>query len=126
MKNRCYSLASNYQRCEPCGEVLLGKQFYLFPCSHGFHCQCLINLAPKILSPQQFHALESLLDSLKSLTGRGKEFDNRTRIQYENIQAEIDNFVAADCPLCGSAMISSLMNPLVDDSASMEAKSWEL
>jgi hypothetical protein len=127
MKNRCYTLSSNYQRCETCHDLLLGKQFYLFPCSHGFHCECLIQQAPKILTPAQFQAFQVLSDALKTLTaGRGKEFDHRTRVQVEHIQAEMDNYVAADCPLCGNAMIHSLRCPLVDEEAASEAKSWEL
>eukprot|EP01037_Dinobryon_pediforme_P032678 gene32678-37738_t len=106
MKNRCYTLSSNYHRCETCHDLLLGKQFYLFPCSHGFHCDCLIQQAPRILSPAQYQAFAVLADAMKTLTsGRGKEFDHRTRMQVENIQAEMDNYVAADCPLCGYAMI---------------------
>ncbi len=83
--------------------------------------------APQILTPSQYQAFQVLADALKTLTtGRGKEFDHRTRVQVENIQAEMDNYVAADCPLCGGAMIQALSLPLVDEQASNEAKSWEL
>ncbi len=127
MKNRCYTLSSNYHRCETCHDLLLGKQFYLFPCSHGFHCDCLIQQAPRILSPAQYQAFAVLADAMKTLTsGRGKEFDHRTRMQVENIQAEMDNYVAADCPLCGYAMIQSLSSALIDEEAATEAKTWEL
>ena len=30
------------QKCELCGDQLLHNDFYLFPCTHGFHSNCLI------------------------------------------------------------------------------------
>jgi vacuolar protein sorting-associated protein 18 len=30
------------QSCECCSSALFGKQFYLFPCGHGFHEDCLL------------------------------------------------------------------------------------
>ena len=47
----------------------------------------------------------------------------------EYLQAELDGFVAADCPLCGFAMIRSLGVPLIDmtlPSDVDELKAWEL
>jgi vacuolar protein sorting-associated protein 18 len=126
MKNRCYTLTSNYQKCEICNDVLLGKQFYLFPCSHGFHCGCLQDQAAHILPPNQLAALESLQDNLKALINRNRELDSRSKAQYETIQAEIDSYVSADCPLCGYAMINLLMQPLLDESAIDESKQWAL
>lgn len=32
------------ERCSVCGQVLLTRQFYVFPCHHTFHADCLIGL----------------------------------------------------------------------------------
>jgi hypothetical protein len=55
MKTRAYSMVTQHQRCEYCADALLGsnKAFYLFPCSHGFHCHCLVQRCHAHLSPQQ-------------------------------------------------------------------------
>jgi hypothetical protein len=53
MKTRAYSMTAQQQRCEYCSDLLLGKAFYLFPCSHGFHCQCLVQRCTQHLSPAQ-------------------------------------------------------------------------
>lgn len=29
-------------KCDSCGEQLLARQFYVFPCQHAFHADCLI------------------------------------------------------------------------------------
>jgi vacuolar protein sorting-associated protein 18 len=32
------------ERCSSCGLALLTRQFYVFPCQHTFHADCLIGL----------------------------------------------------------------------------------
>lgn len=32
------------ERCSSCGNALLTRQFYVFPCQHTFHADCLIGL----------------------------------------------------------------------------------
>jgi hypothetical protein len=58
MKTRAYSMVTQHQRCEYCADALLGsnKAFYLFPCSHGFHCHCLVQRCHAHLSPQQVNS----------------------------------------------------------------------
>jgi hypothetical protein len=52
MKDRSYTISSSHQECEFCTETLFAvdgrtpqSQFYLFPCSHGFHTKCLLERA---------------------------------------------------------------------------------
>lgn len=30
------------EKCQSCSKVLLTRQFYVFPCQHAFHADCLI------------------------------------------------------------------------------------
>lgn len=46
--------------------------------------------------------------------------------QLEQLQNELDNYIAADCPLCGNYMIRSLGVSLISEQESIEAKSWDL
>ena len=32
------------EKCSECGQPLLTRQFYVFPCQHTFHADCLIGL----------------------------------------------------------------------------------
>ncbi len=128
MKNRAYSMTSQHQRCEYCVDPLFGKQFYLFPCSHGFHSHCLLRRAPQHLQPSQLSAVRGIEDSLRGLSGRVKDSDNRARAQQEALQLELDGYIAADCPLCGFVMIRSLEVSLVapEDGDYHDIKSWDL
>ena len=127
MKKRGYAL-SVHQRCEYCGESLFDRQFYLFPCSHGMHSDCLLRRTYQYrhLDPQHLAALKIVEDQLKSINGRVKDNDRRAIAQQEALQTEMDNYIGCDCPLCGNIMIKSLNTPLVTDLDAEEARSWEL
>jgi hypothetical protein len=47
-----------------------------------------------------------------------------TQIDY--LQGELDGYIAADCPLCGYAMIHNIGLPLISDKDREEAESWLL
>ena len=52
IKNRCVEIdASN--KCEECMKSLFNEEFYIFPCMHGFHSECL--LAAVKLQPTTDH-----------------------------------------------------------------------
>ena len=129
MKHRAYSMVSQQQRCEYCSDLLFGKAFYLFPCSHGFHCQCLVQRCAQHLPPAQVSAVQGVEELLRGLAGRGKDYNNldrRARAQQEALQLELDGYIAADCPLCGYVMIQSLSLPLISEADADEAKAWAI
>lgn len=42
LKSRYGEIQGN-QVCELCSQAILSRVFYLFPCSHAFHADCLLN-----------------------------------------------------------------------------------
>ena len=64
MKNRAYSTVSQFQTCEYCGDSVTARQFYLFPCSHGFHSKCLLKRAPQHFEPAKLSAVRGIEDML--------------------------------------------------------------
>lgn len=127
MKKRGYS-ASAQQRCEYCADAIFSKQFYLFPCSHGFHSDCLLQrvFTHKHLDSDQLAAVRSLEEQLRLVTIRAKDADKRALTQMEYLQNETDGYIAADCPLCGFVMIRSLSVPLITEEDANEINSWRL
>ena len=49
LKNRFITIDANEQ-CSTCSNLLLTRQFYVFPCHHTFHADCLIGLVCFITS----------------------------------------------------------------------------
>lgn len=43
LKNRFITIDAN-EKCSSCSNLLLSRQFYVFPCHHTFHADCLIGL----------------------------------------------------------------------------------
>ena len=49
LRNRFVVIDSG-ERCSVCGTSLLTRQFYVFPCQHTLHADCLIGLVSKMVS----------------------------------------------------------------------------
>ena len=126
MKKRGYSVSS-LQRCEYCVKPLFSQLFYLFPCSHGFHQDCLLRrvYTHKHLEDAQLQTVKSLEVEIRSISSRSKD-DKRSMARLEYLQHELDGCIAADCPLCGYVMIRSLSTPLVSEEDKAESSTWIL
>jgi len=70
--------------------------------------------------------VRGLEEYLRALSSNTKDNSTRLRTQQEAYQLELDGYIAADCPLCGFAMIKSITMSLISADDAAEAKSWEL
>eukprot|EP01036_Dinobryon_divergens_P033721 gene33721-43579_t len=146
MKSRSYMMNNTHQNCEFCSDTLLSQnvktsqfQFYLFPCSHGFHAKCLLHRAKShlLLDPSQLSAVRGLEDYIRAFSlnskepdrdreGKVRESSSRLRAQQDAYQLELDGYIAADCPLCGYVMVQLIGEHLISQDDAAEAKTWEL
>jgi uncharacterized protein with von Willebrand factor type A (vWA) domain len=75
----------------------------------------------------QVHAVATLQDQIKQVASRAKDNDKRSLTQLDQLQNELDGYVAADCPLCGNYMIRSIATSLTEsEKDKMEAMTWVL
>ncbi|KIL71799.1 hypothetical protein M378DRAFT_155409 [Amanita muscaria Koide BX008] len=63
LKNRFITIDST-EFCASCSRQLLIRQFYVFPCRHCFHADCLIVMAKEYLPPHALRKIVSLQDQL--------------------------------------------------------------
>jgi hypothetical protein len=125
-KKRGYGFSTT-QKCEYCTDIVFSRPFYIFPCSHGYHCDCVMKRLTEHLEPSRVEAVLALDSKLQAASKRAKDLDRRAILQQEYLQHEIDGLVAADCPLCGEAMIRSLALPLIPElDRENELKFWAL
>lgn len=123
MKQRGFTVSST-QHCQHCSQRLFSKQFYLFPCSHAFHTDCLYAQAmTHYLDDSQKQTVKDLNGQLRNVSANNSA---NAASQIEQLQNEIDGYIAADCPLCGYAMIRSVALPLIGEEDMEEKQSWDL
>lgn len=112
------------QVCELCDQAILSRVFYLFPCSHAFHADCLLREMNKHLSAAEKAKIKELQEKLRPLSQSGlSQNDQELR---DKLQAELDNIIAAECPLCGSVMIQSINKPFISKEEEAEASLWSI
>lgn len=108
--------------------------FYVFPCGHAFHSECLIAHVTRCTNRTQ---AEYILDLQKQLSLIGSrttkdsngvaEDDSITSMTHaDKIRSQLDDAIASECPFCGDLMIREISLPFVLPEEAQEAASWEI
>ncbi|KAF5384929.1 hypothetical protein D9615_001406 [Tricholomella constricta] len=71
LKNRFVTIDAGEQ-CSVCSHLLLSRQFYVFPCRHSFHADCLISLVKEYLPAHALRKIIALQDKLTTGAVNGK------------------------------------------------------
>ncbi|XP_070564875.1 vacuolar protein sorting-associated protein 18 homolog isoform X2 [Ptychodera flava] len=127
MRNK-YGLVTAQQKCSSCSFPLLTRAFYLFPCQHMFHSDCLIAEVFPHLTSAKKHKVDDLQRKLVSgqfsqpsepaqlSTSNQVNADSLTKQdQKDQIKMELDDIIAAECVYCGDIMIRSIDKPFIED-----------
>ncbi|CAA7039144.1 unnamed protein product [Microthlaspi erraticum] len=108
--------------------------FYVFPCGHSFHAQCLITHVTSCAHEAQ---AEHILDLQKQLTLLGSETrrdinGNRSdepitsTTTADKLRSELDDAIASECPFCGELMINEIGLPFIKADETQHSASWDL
>lgn len=112
-----YTVVNSSKNCEECSTQLLLKPFYLFPCGHSFHSDCLLKELEPFLPSGKRNKLYEYQRQLASMTSK----DDTVSISSTSISArdqlkgDIDAIVASECLYCGEMMIKSIDRPFVEE-----------
>ena len=78
----------------------------------------------KHLSAAEKAKIKELQEKLRPLSQSGlSQNDQELR---DKLQAELDNIIAAECPLCGSVMSQSINKPFISKEEEAEASLWSI
>ena len=94
--------------CNACEVQLLVRPFYVFPCGHRFHSDCLVAALTPMMSTQQQNKLADLQSRLIAVSKKSEESalsGSTSLTTKEQIKADIDDLVASECLYCGDLMI---------------------
>ncbi|XP_071444491.1 vacuolar protein sorting-associated protein 18 homolog [Hetaerina americana] len=115
-RNR-HTVVKAHDLCCVCDCRLLARAFYVFPCGHRFHSDCLLHQVHPLLPTGKRNRLHDLQKQLGSFSLRedNESVGSSSYTAREQIKGDIDNIVASECLFCGEMMIRSIDQPFIED-----------
>jgi hypothetical protein len=111
-----YAIVEPGERCWKCRLPLLMRQFFVFPCQHAFHADCLGDLVLKSVGMGKGKRIRELQREVgRAVVGGAK----RT-----SMVKELDALVAGSCVLCSEMAVRMIDEPFV--SAGDDREEWAL
>ncbi|CAG8471874.1 10031_t:CDS:10 [Dentiscutata erythropus] len=78
-----FAIVTSGEKCSLCDSPLLTRQFYIFPCQHAFHADCLIQEVTRHLSAGQLRKILDLQDQIaKEISNFNRAPDNTARERH--------------------------------------------
>ncbi|GAO50484.1 hypothetical protein G7K_4608-t1 [Saitoella complicata NRRL Y-17804] len=113
-----YAVIQPGERCYICQYPLLTRQFYIFPCSHCFHGDCLTTRVVQSsgLRRWQQRRITELQAEIQNAASTGGD--------VRKAKDELDEIVAGECVLCGDAVVRKIDEGFGGDAE--EVASWAI
>ena len=111
-----YAIVEPGERCWICTLPVLSRQFFVFPCQHAFHSDCL---GKRVLESSGTSKRKHIKD-LQSRVNQGLSVGP----QRQKLIQELDGLVAEQCVLCGDLGIKQIDEPFVRETD--DAREWAI
>jgi tetratricopeptide (TPR) repeat protein len=108
-----YAIVETGERCWICQLPVLSRQFFVFPCQHAFHSDCL---GKRVLESSGSSKRKRIKD-LQTEVNQGLSIGP----QRQKMVAELDGLVAEQCVLCGELAIKQIDKPFITQGDDLEA-----
>ncbi|KAK9459030.1 Pep3/Vps18/deep orange family-domain-containing protein [Lipomyces oligophaga] len=112
-----FAIVEPGEKCFVCSYPLLSRLFYVFPCQHSFHGDCLVSKVRELSGPRvkrRITELQAEIQKGSTVVGPNKK----------TAAEELDGLVTAECILCGPYMINSIDEPFVSERDQEELAEW--
>lgn len=114
-----YTYIKTSDTCSICNLTLILSAFYIFPCGHRFHSDCLLMELTPNLGPAKRNKLHDLIRQFTQLSTQSQADNISTSSTSlslrDQVKSDIDNIVASECLYCGEIMIRNLDKPFIDE-----------
>eukprot|EP01137_Pigoraptor_chileana_P002429 Opistho-2@41258 len=126
-----FGVVENTDSCSICGFSLLSRPFYMFPCHHIIHADCLVREVSYSLSSVQKQRVVDLYARVATSAAApgNASGDDMSQVvtPMDRIRNELDDIIAAECALCGEHMVRSVDRPFIQaNETDTVARSWSL
>lgn len=102
-----YAIVEPGERCWSCSLPLLMRQFFVFPCQHAFHADCLGKMVVDMAGAVQGKRIRELQAEI----GRGVVSGKKK----ERLVKEYDSLIAASCVLCSELAVKRIDQPFITE-----------
>lgn len=102
-----YAIVEPGERCWICTLPVLSRQFFVFPCQHAFHSDCLGKRVLENSSQTRRKNIKDLQGKVTQGMGVGPQRQKWIR--------ELDDIVGEQCVLCGDLGIKSVDEPFIKE-----------
>jgi vacuolar protein sorting-associated protein 18 len=102
-----YAIVEPGERCYICRLPLLARQFFVFPCQHAFHSDCLGKKVIETSGVAKGRRIRELEMEVSKGTATGK--------RREELIKELDATVAGACVLCSEIAVRLIDEPFVKE-----------
>jgi hypothetical protein len=126
--------------CSKCRFRLMNRHFYVFPCSHKFHADCLYQTSQPYLHlsrQKRIEELQKLLQDIRTVpamnvptntnnplattinhfsrtTNKAQQPQTYSTEEIVKLKSELDELLAGECPWCGERILKSIDEPFID------------
>uniref|UniRef100_A0A1E1XC32 Vacuolar protein sorting-associated protein 18 homolog n=1 Tax=Amblyomma aureolatum TaxID=187763 RepID=A0A1E1XC32_9ACAR len=115
-----YAVAQSDEKCALCEYAVMNQAFYLFPCGHMFHSECLSAEVQQHSLPAKASRIEDIHRQLAMLSGRDDSASLSSAAGLpslttrEKLMNELDDLIASECLFCGEIAIRSVDEPFIN------------
>ena len=110
------------QPCEVCYKPAMKKAFYVYPCSHSYHRDCLIDMMVPLLKIKDYIKANKILKVLneiaekegRSVPKKGKK-NEESKESLADIYIRLDELLAPQCYFCSQQFIGTIGDDLMED-----------
>ncbi|BBN08408.1 vacuolar protein sorting-associated protein 18 [Marchantia polymorpha subsp. ruderalis] len=154
-----YAIVNQDEDCGVCGRLILASKgnhasgppgrtlttvmapFYVFPCEHSFHAQCLTEYVLKHSDKYEKERIAELRNRLYNLINDAparpsrktttKSYDDQVSADgqmdpLDQVRAQLDDAVAGECPFCGELMVREITQPFILAEEQDLVMSWSI
>ncbi|KAF2181872.1 hypothetical protein K469DRAFT_713475 [Zopfia rhizophila CBS 207.26] len=111
-----YAIVEPGERCYVCGLPLLARQFFVFPCQHAFHSDCLAKKVVELAGIAKGKRIAELQMEVSKGVSVGSKREKAIK--------ELDALVGSACVLCSEMAVKLIDEPFI--SATDDAEEWAL
>jgi len=127
IKERCIEI-EGMQACDICSKPVMKSAFYVFPCAHAFHRECLLKILMPVLRVKDSVRLSKISSTLVEIAQKegkmpgSKVQDNEFKESIRDLYKKLNSLLAPRCYFCSSDFIESIYDDLIEDPD--EEKMW--